>query len=191
MRISCTTVLAGVVALLMVAPASAADQTREGFWFGVGLGWGSADGDCDGCPGGDREGSGAGFLKLGGTLSDQLLVGAEVNAWTKDEPEGTLTLGNLSAAAYYYPNPSSGFFVKAGLGSSTVSIEVLGETLDATGWGLVAGAGYDWRVGNTISLTPAFNFYMGQPGDLKFQGTTILSGWSQNVFDISVGVTFH
>src|SRR3990170_2157258 len=53
-------------------------QTRDGFWFGAGLGYGSLG--CDGC-GGDRTGGSSGYLKLGGTGSQHLLLGVETTGW--------------------------------------------------------------------------------------------------------------
>jgi len=59
------------------------------------------------------------------------------------------------------------------------------------GWGLLAGIGYDLRVGTNVSLTPVANFYFGGPGNLTSGNTTVVSGTSQNVIDIGLGVTFH
>jgi hypothetical protein len=170
-------------------------QEREGFWIGLGVGYGSASVSTDEFSGGDREGSATGFLKLGGTLNPQLLVGVESNAWVKSQDDVTLTLGNLAGTVTYYPRPDFGFFVKGGVGLSFVSTEVASGGVDVTvrktGWGVIAGVGYDWRVGRRISITPCFNFYTGKPGDIRLEGETILSKWKQNVVDFAVGVTFH
>ncbi len=166
-------------------------QTRQGFWIGFGGGYGSAGVSCDGCGNTDREGSASGFLKLGGTLSPSVLLGAEVNGWSKSESGVTVNLGNVSAAVYLYPVKTSGFFVKGGAGLSVHRTTGGGNTLDGTGWGLIGGLGYDIRVGRNISLTPVANYYFGQPGDLKINGTTAVTGWTQNVLDIGLGITFH
>lgn len=107
-----------VAAILMagciVEPVSAQvrPQTRDGFFVGFGLGWGSLGcSDCDG----EREPGLSGYFKLGGTVSDQLLLGFESNGWYKEEDGVTLSQGNLSAVAYLYPAPASGFFLKGGL----------------------------------------------------------------------------
>lgn len=79
--------LACVVAVIGgYAPAAFCEDAhgahrREGFWIGFGAGYGSASvsASCDGCSG-DREGSFTGFLKLGGTLNPQVLLGVESNA---------------------------------------------------------------------------------------------------------------
>src|SRR5688572_25144705 len=58
-------ILAGVITLAtlsLATPAAAQQaQTREGFYAGVGLGWGSMGLSCDGCDGVDRTGSYTGY----------------------------------------------------------------------------------------------------------------------------------
>lgn len=165
-------------------------QVRKGFWIGFGFGYGSSNVSCDGCGSSSREGGGTGFIKLGGTLSDKVLLGGEVNAWTKSDSGVTAELGNVSFAAYYYPQPKSGFFVKGGVGFATTRFHD-GGTIEATGFGFLMGVGYDIRVGTNISITPVGNFYLGFDGDLKSGGTTLLTGFKHNVYDFGLGITFH
>ncbi len=87
-------------------------QTREGFWIGFGFGYGSADlksPTLDSLGATGREAGATGFVKLGGTLSKSVLLGGEVNAWVKSEGGVTFTVGNVSAAAYFFPAPSRTF----------------------------------------------------------------------------------
>jgi len=119
-----------------------------------------------------------------------VLLGGEVNAWTKSDSGVTTELGNVSAAVYYYPAVKSGFFFKGGVGFSTFRAHD-GGTIDGTGVGFVTGLGYDVRVGRNVSLTPVANFYFGSVGDLKSSGTTFVTGWKQHVFDFGLGITFH
>src|SRR5262245_9382473 len=87
-------------------------QTREGFWIGFGLGAGSLGcGDCN-----DRTNGFSGNFKLGGTINPHFLLGAKTNGWYKSEDGVTLSYGNLSAVAYYYPSVTNGFYLKGGLG---------------------------------------------------------------------------
>jgi len=79
--------------------------------------------DCQDCDGGDREGSFTGFLKLGGTLNDRVLLGVEGNAWVKEQDGLTLTLGSFTGTVTFYPQASSGFFLKGGVGLSYVDTE--------------------------------------------------------------------
>ncbi len=120
-----------------------------------------------------------------------MLLGGEVNAWTKSQNNVTEDLGNVSFAAYFYPQPKSGFFVKGGVGFATTRLHGGGTPAEATGFGFLAGLGYDIRVGTNISITPVGNFYVGFDGDMKISGTTVNTGWKHNVFDFGLGVTFH
>jgi hypothetical protein len=171
-------------------------QARQGFWIGFGAGYGSAEASasCEDCDGGGREGSFTGFLKLGGTLNERVLLGAEMNGWIKEQDDVTLTLGSFTGTVTFYPKATSGFFLKGGVGLSFVDTEFndgsFSATVSKTGWGVLAGIGYDLRVGRNVSITPSVNFYYGQPGDIAFEGETI-GGWKQNVVDFSIGVTFH
>jgi hypothetical protein len=183
---------------LLASPAAWAGhpQDRKGFWIGFGGGYGSANAEasCEGCGGGDREGSATGFLKLGGTLNERVLLGVETNAWVKDESGVTVTLGSFTGTVTFYPQASSGFFLKAGAGASYVSTDLEAGTLSVsvskTGWGVLAGMGYDLRVGRNVSLTPCINYHFGKPGDLSADGDT-LPGWKQDVVSLELGITFH
>ena len=171
-------------------------QERQGFWLGIGGGYGSADASCDECDGGDRQGSGAGYVKLGWTLNDRVLLGGEFNLWTKEQDVVTVNFYNASGTLTFYPQGASGFFLKGGVGASFVDTEVVdgGTRITAdlgSGLGLVAGVGYDLRVARIISITPAVNFLYGQPGDLVVAGETLARNWKQNVVDFTVGITFH
>ena len=178
-------------------------QERQGFWIGFGGGYGSADVSCDACDNGGREGSFTGFLKLGGTLNKRVLLGVEGNAWVKEQDGLTLSLGSFTGTVTFYPQASSGFFLKGGVGVSYVDTTFREGSLSAigrTGWGVLAGIGYDLRVGRNISITPSVNFYYGQPRDLSFEleafgpleTITVKSGgWKQNVIDFGIGITFH
>jgi len=137
----------GVVLLASSSAWAGHPQERQGFWIGFGGGYGSAYGeaDCQDCDGGDREGSFTGFLKLGGTLNDRVLLGVEGNAWVKEQDGLTLTLGSFTGTVTFYPQASSGFFLKGGVGLSYVDTE-FGD-----------GLGYDLRVGRNISITPSVN----------------------------------
>ena len=176
----CVAVLAVLaLALAPAAPGQGHPQTRQGFWIGFGLGWGSLSYSCTGCSG--SEGALSGYLKMGGTLSPKLLIGGETNGWTKNESGVTITAGNLSGTVYFYPAPASGFFVRGGLGVASLSASSGGTSASQSGFGATFGLGYDVRVGRNLSITPVANYNWG----------AIESGVKQNIFQLAVGVTFH
>ena len=204
-------VLSAWVLWSVAVPVAANAQERDGFWFGIGGGGGSAAITCDDCNEG-RESSGVASIRLGWTLSKRLLIGGEVNVWDKtfvvvDEGvKATATDGlyNFAGTLTFYPKVTSGFFVKGGAGMSAadIQLDVAGTNVTVnlgTGPGLIAGAGYDFRVGRKISVTPAVNAWYGQLGDvklagerfLKLAGEPFLNNWKHNVIDFTLGITFH
>jgi hypothetical protein len=165
------------VSLLAVSTAAAQHpQTRKGFWIGFGFGYGSY-----GCTGCSSTGSVSGYLKLGGTLNKHWLLGGETDGWTKSESGVTFTAGNVSATAYYYPQPASGFFARAGVGFSEARASSGGVSASNSGPGATAGVGYDMRIAANTSITPVANFIWGH----------IASGESQHILQLAVGITFH
>lgn len=167
-------------------------QVRKGFWIAFGFGYGSANLSCDAalCSGGS-EGGGTGHIRLGGTLNEQLLLGGDITAWTKEESGNTASIGNVSFIAQYYPMKQGGLFVKGGAGFSTIMLEGGGNTADGESFGLSAGVGYDIRVGRNISITPIADFLFGGSRDLQVDGVTQIGGVSTTMFTVGLGVTFH
>jgi hypothetical protein len=169
-----------LTALLATSAFAQQAQTRQGFWVGGGMGYGSLGLSCDGCGSVDRTGGLSGYAKLGGTLRQNILLGIEMNAWTKSEGAGRVTMGNMSGAAYWYPMPTQGLFLKAGAGYSVLGVDDGVSTADDSGFGLLGGLGYDVRVGRNLSITPVANYFRGA-----------FAGGSANVLQFGIGVTSH
>jgi hypothetical protein len=150
--------LALVLTTTLAVPADAQGnpQTREGFWISFGLGVGSLG--CDDCNAEDeRETGGYGYLRLGGTLSQRLLIGGEANGWSKSENDVTLTVSTVGPVLLFYPGANSGFFLKGGLGLANIELELGNLSIEETGVGLTLGLGWDARVGRNFALTPFFD----------------------------------
>lgn len=176
---------AGFCALLALALASTASaqqaaQTRQGFWIGGGMGYGSMGLHCTGCTGVDRQGGLSGYIKLGGTLRENILLGVESNGWRKSEAGATVTMGNFSGAAYWYPMATQGLFLKGGVGYSIMRLDDGTTATDDSGFGLLGGVGYDIRVGRNLSVTPVANWFRGG-----------FDGGSADVLQLGLGVTSH
>ena len=164
-----------LTALLATTAFAQQAQTRQGFWIGGGLGYGSL-----GCSGCDRVGAPSGYFKLGGTLRQNILLGVESNVWTKSAGAGRVTMGNFSGAAYWYPMPTQGLFIKGGAGYSRLSADDGTNSGSDGGFGVLAGVGYDIRTSRNLSITPVANWYRGG-----------FNGGSANVLDFGIGVTAH
>jgi hypothetical protein len=155
-----------LTALLATSAFAQQAQTRQGFWVGGGMGYGSLGLSCDGCGSVDRTGGLSGYV--------------EMNGWTKSEGTGRVTMGNMSGAAYWYPMPTQGLFLKAGAGYSVLAVDDGISTADDTGFGWTGGVGYDLRVGKNLSITPVANYFRGA-----------FDGGSANVLQLGLGVTSH
>jgi hypothetical protein len=180
MQRSTPVALAALVALLAFG-ASGVDaqhaQARSGFWFSAGLGVGSLG--CDGCD--DRVNALSGNLSLGGTISPRFLLGGGTTGWSKSEDGATLTVGTVDARVRFYPSVSGGFFLTGGLGIGTVRASISGFGSETeTGVGALFGLGYDFRVGQNLSITPYWNGF-----------AVSSSNADANVGQIGVGITAH
>jgi hypothetical protein len=194
-------VIAALVVGALAWPAMARAQTQAPgkFLISGGIGYGSADANCDGC-GGDREHGAAGYFRLGFTVAPKVVLGLEANVWAKQleiESDVTTTLAfyNVSGTVTFYPR-NTGLFIRGGAGVALTSmdIDVDGSTISAdlgSGPGAIVGVGYDIPVSRRLSITPGVNVWYGRLGELRAVGETFATGWSQNVVDVTIGLTFR
>ena len=190
-RLVCS--VASLVLLASSAGAAQHAQTREGFWIGLGGGWGDAVLSCSpNCTftQAAKGGAATAWVKLGGTLRRDVLLGVELNAWVKNVSGSTESVGNASAAVYYYLMPDGGLFLKGGVGYATFRPSS-GTTTSGNGFGLIAGAGYDVRIGRNVSLTPVGNFLFGDDGHVTGSGLTVPQSVKHSVIELGLGITFH
>jgi Outer membrane protein beta-barrel domain len=175
--------------------AQSRPQTRDGFTISFGAGVGSAGATCDGCDS-DRETAPALYLRLGGAYRPNLILGGELNGWSKTVKdggdEGTITVATVNAIAQWYPDAAGGFFVSGGLGVGSMKVEfkvpgIATISDQTTGLGYQVGAGYDIRLGTNFSLTPYATFF-GTAGG-KVESTK--AKFDANVAQIGLGFTWH
>lgn len=196
------------VALSLIAITSAASAQRtstvpvqrgsssvhDGFTMGFGLGNGSAGVSCAGCAT-DRTNGLSGYLDIGGALSPTLILGGELNGWSKDKSGSTSRIGFLTGYAQWYPNVATPFFVKTGLGVGSISVEdrttVPSSKLESTGLAYQVGAGYDFRMGHDFSLSPYASYIATTGATAKLNGTSTNSKLNSNNFQVGIGLTWH
>ena len=207
-----------VIAIASVPASAGEPQTRRGFWWSAGLGPGFASAACRECGSRDRQVGFSGWIRLGGTVNQHLLVGWEGSGWLANSPGWIVTsedvmrtLGNSSLVLLYYPRAASGWYVKGGAGfayagfpaaddastpngcdSYLCSVANLDEGAHGNGLGWTFGTGYDYRFARNVSLTAEVSFTGGRPGTLTGgrQGIA-LTGWRQNTWIVALGFTFH
>ena len=98
------------VLLLVFVVSPLAAQEKQGLFVGIGLGWGSLDITCEGCEV-DRESGFSGNFRIGGAVSDRVLIGAESEGWYKSIEGASISFGTLTASAYVYP-ASKGLYLR-------------------------------------------------------------------------------
>lgn len=174
--------------LMIAAPPALGQRTAEhsGFWISFGFGGGLALGDRlfeD-----DSKAGGAGFLRMGGSPSQQLIIGGELIGWGTEQDNQTVGRGAMMFTALYYPSQAGGLYLKGGAGFAgrsfereVPSAEGPATIRDETGGiGLGAGLGYDIQLGRNFFLTPAL--------DYVFTGT---EGDAASLLLFTVGATWH
>lgn len=210
MRTILKTLTALTVAFLLLPAESASAQRRRGladvtpsprhgFWLSGGLARGSENVRFSNEPQGYGEENvqPAFWFALGGTVNPHLRLGGEVNGWVwshQDHDTGFQVTDYLAAAlltGQFYPVERLGLFLKGGVGLSRTGTSVSGGSgIGENGFAYLFGAGYDIRLGRTVSLTPVLNLMHHRsnpdPNDPGGLGTM-----HERVFTIGVGITFQ
>lgn len=179
------------VAAIGVTPGWAA--AGEGFYAGLSVGAGGATDTCSQCINVEREWGLAGDLRAGLSLGPSLRVGPEVGFWRKTEDGFGLTLVTVLGTATLHPYDRAGFFLKAGLGGAfardSFDFGSGGVSHTETGLAFMAGAGYDLRVGDRLSLAPAVTYSRTNSIQFPFDDVPSLAQRRFAVLAFTVGVT--
>lgn len=185
-------VLGCAIALLLTHGLQAQrPQARSGFWYAFGLGLGWARVSCQICQADHRPGLSA-YLRLGGGVRSNVLIGAELAAWNRNTNQVEQALVALSAAAYWYPSRRRPLYLKGGVGFSTHRAEDGTDVITSTGLGPQMGIGYELPVGRNVFLAPFFNATYGAlAGGVKFNGGRVTDQATITLVQIGVALTGH
>lgn len=198
----------GAVAL----PAAAQDITpatdgpaRQGFYIGLGVAGASVSADCKACADADAAGMFGSHIKLGGTLSKSVRLGADLFGVTTTDGifadltgaggDLTETAGHLMLAVTVYPKAAGNFWFQAGLGSVVYLADVKDDQqYTGRGFGGMLGVGWDLRVGKNGSVTPYLSLTSGTNGKLYDEDGNALTGreeWQTAFLALGVDYVFH
>ena len=166
-----------VVTVGAVETVAAQRPHRSGLWFEAGWGPSSIRVACTGCEDVTRAaGSGASF-RLGGTISDKVLIGVEVFSFLdesfgigEDDESLIAEHSNVGGVVLWWPW-KGGFFLKGGVGVANGRFTVDPETeaeqvISGTGVGLTFGVGLDLPVTRWLAFTFNGAAYVTAIGDL-------------------------
>lgn len=187
--------LTAAAAAAQSKPAAPEDQPRNahrGFWISFGLGGGSAGVDCSSCST-ERTSGFSGNFRIGGTLSQRLLLGFETNGWLHSESGVDETLGFGSAVLAWYPSRTGAFFLKFGIGGMTYKATDGVDDFTATAAAGSFGLGYDFRMGRNFSLTPYVNSLATSAATFKLNGTALPTSEDVkiNLIQFGLAATWH
>ena len=174
------------------AEAQRRPNDRKGFWFGFGLGSGSAGVECFSCSD-DRISGVSGYIRLGGTLSRSILIGVESNGWLHSDDFADETIGFGSVVVLWYPARRTPLYLKVGLGGMTYRIDDGFDELTATAPSASLGIGYEIRVSRNMSVVPYVNSLVSSSVRVRVNGVpaTTDEDLSLNLFQFGLGVTWH
>ena len=158
-----------LVALLLLAgtalSAVAQDShrnERKGYWMSAGFGFAHNDLACTGCaynaPNDPwRGGTGGGAVYAGGSaLSQQLLLGLELNVTGVGREERDAMIFLLMFVAQYYPFRTGNLHLTGGVGPASIILGQKGGSAEANGAAALLGLGYDLRFWRSLALAPYF-----------------------------------
>lgn len=199
--------LGALAAPLAAQNITAADEgpPRKGFYLGLGLAGASVSADCKNC--GDASGAGmfGSHIKLGGTLSKSVRLGADLFGVTTNDgiasdlfgPVGdvTETAGHAMVAVTVYPKSAGNFWFTAGLGPVVYLADIKNDQkYTGRGFGGMLGVGWDLRVGKNGSITPNISLVSSGSGKLYNENGDEVSGgdeWQTAYLALGVDYVFH
>ena len=144
----------------------------------------------------------SGFIQVGGTPGERAFAALEGNYWRGTRSDTTSEYVAVTAVLNFYPSETKPLFVKLGFGAGrwaqqeisrdSLTNAVSGErSLSATGFAIVVGAGYDFRVSNHVSVGPYFNYVVAPGQSLKANRIAQITRPSLNVIQFGGRVRWH
>jgi hypothetical protein len=166
------------VTIILLTTAASADSTydRDGFWAGIDAGAGYLMQSFD-----EEDKDDVYFFlgfKGGYAINPHVLLGLELSGWliepedpsNPNEGEGLM---QAFVITQLYPSKESGFYAKLGGGYVNNWSNRSNEPNNNRGWGLTAGAGYDFSIYEAIPLTSFATFSYGETGSWDYRAITV------------------
>ena len=180
-RVAAAVVL-GVTALADVAAAQR--PHRSGLWFELGSGPAAVRVACAGCADVSFEGGSGAHLRLGGVLSDRVLLGVEAFGFddeafgfTAGDTTFVAETGAVGAVVLWFPW-RSGAFLKGGVGIAEGTFTTTPTTgspviAEGVGVGLTFGLGWDVAISRKFAITANAAAFITAIGDLVLPVGTV------------------
>ena len=196
------TVLALALAVLLPAWTSAQRSHRTGLWGEIGFGPAYARMACSGCSEVATAPGASSTLRIGGKISERILLGVESFGFIHEETFGS-SLGDtstvaeaamLAAVVLWFPW-RSGVFLKGGLGVTHGQFTVVtgpsqADTSRGTGIGMTYGLGFDQPISRKLALTANAAAFIEAIGDLELPGRRV-DDVIATMYHVTIGLTFR
>jgi hypothetical protein len=191
------------LAVVLTAPLSAQRPRRPhrgGLWGELGGGPGRVRVACSGCNDVVTAAGPTSYLRIGGTVSDHVLIGFEAFSLL-DRAFGiatgdTTTRAETSIAAVvviWFPG-RHGLFCKGGVGIAngqfTIPRSAGTDTTNGTGIGLTFGVGWDFPISRKFAVTTNVAAYVTAVGDVLLPGRRV-DDVIATMYQGSIGFTFR
>jgi hypothetical protein len=141
----------------------------------------------------DRINGAAGYLRLGGTLSQRFLLGVDLSGWaiTVNGVDQTLSAATLSL--FWYPSRNGGWYLKGGLGGAQYVRQSLATQTIETAGALTFGTGYELRIFRNVSIVPFLNVMTSGPVTRRVNGAVAnpVDEFSRDMVQAGIGLTLH
>ncbi|HEX9705055.1 MAG TPA: hypothetical protein VGA20_07400 [Gemmatimonadales bacterium] len=170
-----------LAALVMLGPglgggAAAQRRHRTGLWGELGAGAAHSRVTCSTCTDVVRSSGSGGYIRIGGVLSDRVLLGVEsagfldeAFGFTADDTSIVAEMETITVVVLWFPW-RSGVFLKGGTGVAqgrfTVPSGSAADTSKGTGIGMTLGLGLDWRVSRKFAVTANAAAFITGIGDV-------------------------
>lgn len=196
-----------VLSLLLAGATGAAGAQkrdrphRSGLWGEFSAGPGFVRVSCAGCTDVIASNGATSHLRIGGAVSDHVLIGAEIfslldkafdfslNVHTQTAETGTATIVVL-----WYPG-RRGLYFKGGVGAAVGQYTIprsstAADTSTGAGMGLTFGAGWDWSITRKFAITFDVGTYIVGVGDIVLPGRRV-DDVIATMYQASIGLTFR
>jgi len=194
-----------VVAMMCGVSIAAAQRPtrphRSGLWGELGFGPGHVRIACSGCAGVVSAHGPTSFLRIGGTVSDHVVIGFEAFTlldkafhFSLDASNSTAETATAAVIIMWYPG-KTGFFFKGGVGAAGGQYSIprsstQADTSSGAGMGLTFGAGWDWSVSRKFALTANVATYVVAVGDIVLPGQRV-DDVIATMYQAAIGFTFR
>jgi hypothetical protein len=174
---------------------------RAGLWGELGFGAGHLRVACANCTSVVPADGPTSYLRIGGTVSDHVLIGFEAFSqldkafhFSLDASSTTAETATAAIIIMWYPG-RTGLFFKGGVGAAGGQYTIPrngapADTSSGAGMGLTFGAGWDWSISRKFALTANVSTFVVAVGDIVLPGERV-DDVIGTMYQASVGFTFR